>query len=47
MDKDKAAYLKRKDRERKRKLGYVLKQIWVKPGDWENIQLFIKKMNKG
>lgn len=38
---------KRKDRARKRKEGYVLKQIWVKPESWADIKLFIKTKKEG
>ena len=41
-----SAELKRKDRARKRELGFVLKQIWVKPEQWESIKKHIDKSNK-
>ena len=41
----KSAELKRKDRARKRKEGFVLKQIWVKPDNWPKLKEHIKKVN--
>ncbi len=32
---------KRKYRESKRKKGYVLKQIWVKPDSWKEIKKIV------
>jgi len=43
----KAADLKRKDRARKRDSGYVLKQIWVKPNNWERIKKYLDRINNG
>jgi len=39
-----AAEQKRIQRERKRKEGFVLKQLWVKPKSWAKIQKFIKSL---
>jgi len=36
---------KRKQRARKRSEGYVLKQIWVKPGTWPEIKRFVDEKN--
>lgn len=41
------AYDKRKQRARKRKEGYVLKQIWVKPENWEELKKYIKGIDDG
>jgi hypothetical protein len=41
-----SAELKRIDRERKRQLGLVLKQIWVNPRHWPNIKKYIDGLNK-
>ena len=41
MPKSQAEY-KRTLREKKRKQGYVLKQIWVKPENWQAIYKLIK-----
>lgn len=41
------AEAKRKQRERKRKEGYVLKQIWVKPEKWLEIKQNIMMTNGG
>jgi len=41
-----AAELKRIQREKKRKEGFILKQLWVKPESWKKIQKFIKSLKE-
>jgi hypothetical protein len=41
-----AAEQKRQHRDRMRQLGYVLKQLWVKPREWPRVQAFIKGLRK-
>jgi len=36
---------KRNERNRKRKDGYVLKQIWVKPEHWDRVKKYISRVN--
>ena len=38
-----AAEYKRELRKQKRKQGYILKQIWVKPEHWEKIKECIEE----
>lgn len=40
-----SAQRKAKERNNKRSLGMVLKQIWVKPEFWPEIQAFIEKIH--
>jgi hypothetical protein len=44
IDNKDAAQWKGKERERMRKAGYVLRQIWVKPEDWPKVQRYIKRL---
>jgi hypothetical protein len=38
------AEAKRTQRARKRKEGYVLKQVWVNPDNWKEIKKYLDKM---
>ncbi len=35
---------KRNQRERMRREGYVLKQVWVRPEHWAQVKRFIERM---
>jgi len=37
------AEAKRESRAKKRSEGYVLKQIWVKPGNWVKIKKYLER----
>ena len=37
---------KRDERERMREAGYVLRQFWVHPKDWERVQRYLISVNK-
>lgn len=37
---------KKADRERLRKEGFVLKQIWVRPQDWPRIKAYIERFRR-
>ena len=39
-----SAERKRMDRARKRKEGFVLKQIWVKPESWLRIKKYLDRV---
>ena len=34
------------ERERMRAQGYVLRQFWVHPGDWERVQKYLLRVKK-
>lgn len=34
------------ERERMRSKGYVLRQFWVHPKDWELVQKYLLRVNK-
>lgn len=42
----KAAERKRKERTNKRAQGYVLKQVWVKPENWDYIKAVIDSLKQ-
>jgi hypothetical protein len=37
---------KQADRERLRALGYVLKQVWVRPTEWPRIKAYIARLRR-
>ena len=37
---------KRDERERMRERGYVLRQVWVHPKDWERAATYLRRINK-
>lgn len=37
---------KRAERERRRKAGYVLRQIWVRPGDWPGVKRYLDTLER-
>lgn len=39
-----AAERKRDERERMRDRGFVLKQFWVHPSDWERVKAHLEKL---
>ena len=39
-----AAQRKRDERERMRAQGYVLRQFWVHPDDWQRVQRYLKRL---
>ena len=41
-----AARRKRAERERRRKAGFVLRQIWVRPGDWPRVKRFLDALDR-
>ncbi len=41
-----AAQRKKEERQRKRALGLVPKEIWCFPEHWEKIQTYINKLHK-
>ena len=41
-----AARRKRAERERRRKAGFVLRQIWVRPGDWPRVKRYLEGLNR-
>lgn len=41
-----AAERKRDERERMRARGFVLRQFWVHPKDWERVQMYLARVNK-
>ena len=43
--KDSAARM-RELRDRMRAQGYVLRQVWVHPKDWERVQTYLRRVNK-
>ena len=34
------------ERARKRALGYVLRQFWIHPKDWERVQKYLQRINR-
>lgn len=45
-DNSSAAYRKRAERERRRKAGFVLRQIWVRPNDWPRVKMYLKAFDR-
>jgi len=43
MKKTATARWKRAERQRMRDAGFVLRQIWVRPEDWERIQNYLRR----
>lgn len=41
-----ASERKAAERERMRKRGYILRQFWVHPQDWERVQKYLLAVNK-
>lgn len=41
-----AARRKRAERERRRKAGFVLRQIWVRPGDWPRVKRCLEALDR-
>ena len=41
-----AAQRKADERARMRADGFVLRQFWVHPKDWERVQTYLKRVNK-
>lgn len=41
-----AAERKQDERERMRARGFVLRQVWVHPKDWERVKVYIARVNK-
>lgn len=41
-----AARRKRAERERRRKAGFVLRQIWVRPGDWPRVKRYLDALDR-
>jgi hypothetical protein len=41
-----AARRKRAERERRRKAGFVLRQIWVRPGDWQRVKQYLESLER-
>lgn len=41
-----AAERKQDERERMRARGFVLRQVWVHPEDWERVQKYIARVKK-
>lgn len=41
-----AARRKRAERERRRKAGYVLRQIWVRPSDWPRVKRYLQALER-
>jgi hypothetical protein len=37
---------KRDERERMRERGYVLRQFWVHPKDWDRVSTYVRRVNK-
>jgi len=38
-----AAERKRDERRRMRKAGYVLRQFWIHPKDWQRVQKYLQR----
>lgn len=34
------------ERERMRARGYVLRQFWIHPKDWERVQKYLQRINR-
>jgi hypothetical protein len=41
-----AARRKRAERDRRRKAGFVLRQIWVRPGDWPRVRRYLEGLDR-
>lgn len=41
-----AAERKQDERERMRARGFVLRQVWVHPKDWERVQKYLARVTK-
>lgn len=41
-----AAERKQDERERMRARGFVLRQVWVHPKDWERVKAYLARVNK-
>lgn len=41
-----AAERKQDERERMRARGFVLRQVWVHPKDWERVRTYLARVNK-
>lgn len=41
-----AAERKRDERDRMRADGFVLRQFWVHPKDWERARTYLRRINK-
>jgi hypothetical protein len=41
-----AARRKRAERERRRKAGFVLRQIWVRPTDWPRVKRYLAALER-
>ncbi len=41
-----AARRKRAERERRRKAGFVLRQIWVRPSDWPRVKRYLEALDR-
>ncbi len=37
---------KQQERDRMRERGYVLRQFWVHPKDWERASTYLRRINK-
>jgi hypothetical protein len=38
---------KRDERKRMRKAGYVLRQFWVHPKDWQRVRKYLQRFKNG
>lgn len=45
-DASSAARRKRAERERRRKAGFVLRQIWVRPKDWPSVKRYLEALER-
>ena len=41
-----AAGRKRAERDRRRKAGFVLRQIWVRPSDWPRVKRYLESIER-
>ncbi len=41
-----AARRKRAERDRRRKAGFVLRQIWVRPSDWPRVKRYLESIER-
>jgi hypothetical protein len=41
-----SAARKRAERERRRKAGFVLRQIWVRPSDWPRVKRYLETLDR-
>jgi hypothetical protein len=37
---------KRDERKRMRKAGYVLRQFWIRPKDWQRVQRYLQRFKE-